>query len=150
MIPGDIGYAPPEQRYGWQYAPGFNSRYLSDLYLMGSLVFFYFGKCSATQAIHLKISQSHNKDFTNSDFLQDLPYIQHAFAEVLAELRTSIRDFAGNSTDEIIMITRQLCEPDPRRRGDPRIVGSMMPQHDLQSYISRFDRLARRAELHLI
>ena len=75
-IPGDIGYAPPEQWYGWHHVQDFSYRYVADLYLLGSLVFFYFLSCSATQAIRLKISQKHQKKFAKTDFVQDLPYIQ--------------------------------------------------------------------------
>jgi len=150
-IPGDIGYAAPEQKYGWRYSPDFSSRYIADLYHLGSLIFFFFLSCSATGAIQLKISQKHAKKFTNSDFLQDLPYIQHAFGEVLAELRASVENFAGDLADEIVMIAQQLCEPDPQRRGDTKTLAALYrPQHDLQPYISRFDRLARTAEMRMI
>lgn len=150
-IPGDRGYAPPEQWYNWNYSPDFSVRYIADLYHLGSLVFFFFLNCSATSAIMLKISQKHAKGFTNSDFPQDLPYIQHAFSEVLADLRASVESFVGDLADEIVMITKQLCEPDPRRRGDPRVLAAAhIPQHDLQPYISHFDRLARTAEMRMI
>ncbi len=150
-IPGDIGYAPPEQKYGWRHSPDFSSRYIADLYHLGSLIFFFFLRCSATSAIQLKISQKHAKKFTNSDFLQDLPYIQHAFVEVLAELRASVESFTGDLADDIVMIAQQLCEPDPRRRGDPRVLAAAhIPQYDLQPYISHFDLLARTAEMRMI
>jgi len=150
-IPGDIGYAPWEQRYGWHQSHDFSSRYIADLYHLGSLIFFFFLSCSATGAIQLKISQKHAKEFTNSDFLQDLPYIQHAFGEVLADLRASVESSTRDLADEIVMIAQQLCEPDPRRRGDTgAFAAAHRPQHDLQPYMSRFDRLARTAEMRMI
>ena len=83
--------------------------------------------------------------------ISDLPYIQQAFAESINVLRTAVEGFAGDLTDEIIMITEQLCEPDPRLRGDPKARAELFrPQSDLQPYISRFDRLARRAERKMI
>jgi serine/threonine protein kinase len=150
FVPGDRNYAPPEEWYGWHHSPEFNSRFVSDLYLFGNLIFFYFAQCSATQAIISKISQLHKKEFKKSDFLEDLPYFQFAFGEVLENLKDMISGFAGKLTDEIIMIASQLCEPDPRRRGDPKIMQTRMPKHDLQPYISRFDRLARLAEMRMI
>jgi serine/threonine protein kinase len=149
-IPGDIGYAPPEQWYGWQASTTFDSRYVGDLYLLGSLVFFYFLGCSCTQTIRLKLSQSHGKQFDAAGFLQDLPYIQHAFTGAVSDLIESVSVSAGDLADEIVMIAGQLCEPDPRRRGDPKVFLSRIPQYDLQPYISRFDRLARRAELKMV
>lgn len=149
-IPGDPGYAAPEQWYGWHHSPDFSVRYITDLYHLGSLVFFFL-RCSATSAITLKISQSQAKKFTRSDFVQDLPYIKHAFGVALDELRASVEGLAGDLTDEIVMIAQQLSEPDPRRRGDPRVLAALhIPQHDLQPYISRFNRLARIAEIRMI
>lgn len=146
-IPGDTGYAPPEQWYGWCNAPGFSVRYLADMYNLGSLILFFFLNCSATTAIGSRISQKHAKNFSGSDFIHDLPYIQHAFAEVLDELHERVQELAGDLAEEILVTARQLCEPDPRRRGDPKVLGSAhRPQHDLQPYISRFDRLAKHAE----
>jgi serine/threonine protein kinase len=150
-IPGDIGYATWEQKYDWRHSTDFSSRYLADLYHLGSLIIFFFLSCSATGAIQLKISRKYAKEFKNSDFLQDLPYIQHAFAEVIDELHASVESLAGDMTDEIIMIAQQLCEPDPRRRGDPGAFAALYrPNYDLQPYISRFDRLARTAEIRMI
>ena len=149
--PGDPGYSTPEQRYGWHHTRDFAHRYIADLYHLGSLIFFFFVGCSAKHATELKISQKHAKRFTHSDFLQDLPYIQHAFSEALADLRVSTESFAGDLTDDIVMIAQQLCEPDPRRRGHPKtLAAAYVPQHDLQRYISHFDLLARTAELRMI
>jgi len=150
VTPGDPGYAPPEQWYGWHQSPDFAWRYVADLYLLGSLFFFYFLRCSATHAIHLKISKIHRKQFSRTDFLQDLPYIQHAFVEALHDLTVAIKDFSGHLTSEIVMLAKQLCEPDPRLRGDPKTLSSMIAQHNLQPYISRLDRLARYAEARMI
>ncbi|MFH0961045.1 MAG: protein kinase [Pseudomonadota bacterium] len=150
QIPGDVGYAPPEQWYGWQHSPDFDSRFVADLYLLGSLVFFYFCNCSVTAAIQLKLSKAHGRDFIRSGFLQDLPYIQSAFSDALVDLRSAVASFAVGLTDEVIMIANQLCEPDPRRRGDPKALSSKVTKHDLQPYISRFDRLARHAELRML
>jgi len=150
QVPGDPGYVPPDQWYGWHHTHDFADRFVADLYLLGSLVFFYFVNSSVTEAIQLKISLKHKKKFTKTDFLQDLPYIQHAFNEALDDLRASVRGSTVDLADEIVMIAQQLCEPDPRRRGDPRVLESLVPQYDLQPYISRFDRLACKAEIQMI
>lgn len=152
-VPGDVGYAAPEQiyRYGWGSLPSFSLRCVADLYHLGSLIFFFFLNCSASTAINYKISEKHIKNFTRSDFVHDLPYIQNAFTEVLDELRESAEKLAGDLADELVMIAQQLCEPDPRRRGDPRVLSwAYVPQYDLQAYISRFDRLAKIAEMRMI
>jgi len=151
FIPGDVSYATPEQWYGWSQSPDFSNRYLLDLYRLGGLIFFFFAGCSATDAIQLKLSIKHGKGFTRSDFTSDLPYVQYAFAETLHDLHTLVQPLAGDSTDEIVTIAQQLCEPDPRRRGDPRArAARYRRQQDLQAFVSRFDRLARTAEIRMI
>jgi serine/threonine protein kinase len=149
QIPGDVGYAPPEQWYGWQHSPGFDSRYVADLYLLGSLLFFYFMTTSAATALRLKLIKR-QPGFTGSGFLQDLPYLQQAFSETISDLEGVLSPLAGKLTPELVMIARQVCEPDPRRRGDPNARTSGRLQHDIQAYISRFDRLAKQAELGLL
>jgi len=150
-VPGDPGYATPEQLYGWSQPPDFSNRFLVDLYRLGSLIFFFFEGCSATHVIQLKLSIKHRKEFVVSNFLNDLPYIQNAFEESLIDLRRKVQEVAFELTDEIIMIAQQLCDPDPRRRGDPVARrAAYRQQHDIQAFVSRFDRLAKIAEMKLI
>ncbi|GAH13146.1 unnamed protein product, partial [marine sediment metagenome] len=81
IVPGDVSYTTPEQWYGWSQSPDFSNRFLVDLYHLGGLIFFFFAGLSATDAIQLKLSIKHEKEFTRSDFISDLPYMQHAFEE---------------------------------------------------------------------
>ena len=152
-IAGDIGYAAPEQFYGWHLSNDFSTRFLVDNYHLGSLIFFFFLDCSATHIISLKLSKKHLKEFTNTDFINDLPYIHQAFHEALDELIASVKVKTKNGelSEEIVMIAQQLCQPDPRLRGDPHVLAEKyVRQYDLQPYISRFDRLARTAELKIL
>ncbi|GAI79473.1 unnamed protein product, partial [marine sediment metagenome] len=88
---------------------------------------------------------------TNTDFINDLPYIQQAFYEALDELSASVKVIAKEFSEEIVLIAKQLCEPDPKLRGSPNVLAAEhIPQYDLQPYISHFDRLARIAEIRMI
>lgn len=149
QVPGDTGYAPPELFYV-SINRDFKSRYLADMYMLGSLFFFYFANCSTTQAITAKIRGFKGINFTNTDFTKDLPYIRQAFAEALLDFENQIKPSAGALTIDIIAIVAQLCEPDPMHRGDPKAVGTVSPQHNLERYVSRIDLLARKAEYNLV
>lgn len=150
-ITGDISYGAPEEWYSWRQSEDFESRYLVDLFRLGSLIFYFFADCSAMDAVQLKVSVRYRKEFVRSDFVSDLPYMRHAFEECLNDLRRLVEEEAGKLTDEIVMIAQELCEPDPRRRGDPRArAEEYRRQYDIQAYVSRFDRLARRAEKRMI
>ncbi len=75
-IAGDIGYAAPEQVYRFYPSADFSSRFIIDNYHLGSLIFFFFLDCSVTHAVRLRLSKQHLKNFTETDFVNDLPYIQ--------------------------------------------------------------------------
>jgi hypothetical protein len=49
---------------------------------------------------------------------------------------------------EICQIVKELCNPDPNLRGNPKTRNGN--QFDLQKYISIFDRLMRQAKVGLV
>ena len=91
-VAGDVSYAIPEQWYGWSQSLDFENRYLVDLYRLGSLIFFFFADLSAMDAVQLKISIKYGKEFVRSDFISDLPSIQHAFEESLSVSILKVND----------------------------------------------------------
>ncbi len=48
-LAGDWSYAAPEQYYGWAHVSGFEHRYISDIYSLGGLLFFFFIGVSPSQ-----------------------------------------------------------------------------------------------------
>ena len=146
-----IGYMAPEQWYGWHFKNDHTDRFMSDIYQLGSLIFFFFIGCSATQAIDMKLSKNNAKSFTKVNFEEDLPYIKQAFGEVLFDLKKRLDELDPRQSDEILELAAELCEPDPRLRGDKKVLAYVhVPRYDLQRYVSRFNILARREELRLI
>lgn len=142
-IPGDMGYAPPELFYNHRCHSDFRFRKAVDLYLLGSLVFFHFLKVSAMHMLKLSLN-SLGVSLTRS-FQSDLPFFQQAFAASLDELRKAVTPIAGKSTDMLIQIASELCNPDPSKRGNLSITAT--DQYSAQRYVSQFDVLAKRAEL---
>ncbi len=144
-IPGDRSYAPLELWYdnADNYKiKEFEKRFLTDLYLCGSLIFSIFTNMSATQAIRTKLK---NQKLSRS-FKQDLPYIQHAFEQIISDLRKEMEVVAGELTEDIITIAKQLCEPDPNRRGDPKWRNNVTPNYDMRRYVSKFDLISKKAQ----
>lgn len=88
-------------------------------------------------------------NLSKTDFEADLPYIRKAFIEALVELRKNVNDMAGGLTEEIIEIIEELCDPDPRQRGDRKRIRTVVSQYSLERYISRLDLLASKVELGL-
>lgn len=153
QVPGDQGYAPIELLYGYICTNEFYRRYGIDLYLLGSLIFFYFTDISATKAIFSKFGGNLDKESKNNNFISDLPYIRKAFFEAVEDLKQIIQQKAGKLTDEIkagkltdeiISIVLELCEPDPSKRGNS-LKRKTMP-YNLEKYISKFDLLTKKVK----
>lgn len=149
-IPGDMGYVPPEQVYGFQINDDFQRRRAADIYLFGSLIFFFYADVSTTQALDAQLRRQVGINMSNSDFEADLPYLRKAFNECLIELKKETLSLAGNLADEIVSIAAELCDPDPRQRGDKKRIGTVVSQYNLERYVSRLNLLARKAEHGLV
>lgn len=146
-IAGDQGYAPADLYYKDTGVEGFEKRLLTDLYLLGSLFFFHFSGISAVHALRMKLR---GVPMAGQSFNEDLPYLQHAFEETLTDLENDIKKLAGKLSDSIMLMARQLCEPDPVKRGDPKWKGSVVKPYDLQRYISGISLLIGKAKAGLI
>lgn len=153
VIAGQISYAPPELIYG-HYNPDWNIRRLScDLYLLGSLVMFYFANKMPTLSVALQFSldaQHRSRRFDggifSGTFEEVLPYIEHAFSNVMSEVTKKI---PADFRDEIVEIIMQLCNPNPAKRGHPRNRQGHQNPFGLERYVSTFNRLATKAEQKL-
>ena len=142
-IAGDKSYAPIDLYYTDSRVQGFQKKFLTDIYLFGSLIFFLFTGISAVQALKLKL----NKQSLNySNFQEDLPYLQHAYEESINDLRKSTKPIAKDLTEDIVEIAKQLCDPDPKRRGHPRLKSLLTSNYDMQRYISKLDLMTKRAQ----
>lgn len=145
-IAGDFGYAPIDLLYPDSGVTGVEKKFLTDLYLFGSLFFFHFSGVSACHALRSKLQ---GQPLSNQSFQSDLPYIQKAFEETLIDLKVELRKFTTEFDEEIIGMVRQLCEPDPQKRGDPKWKMTLVPTYDLQRYISKLDLLYRKVQASL-
>ena len=149
-IAGARPYAPPELLYG-EVANDWGVRRAGcDLYLLGSLAHFFFTGIGTTASIlrHLASEArpaSIGGPWTAS-YRDVLPQVQHAFAQAMAELDPLI---PSAFRSEMGSAVRQLCDPEPTRRGNPtNRIGHRDP-YSLEQYVSRFDRTARTAEARM-
>ncbi len=144
-LPGDRNYAPPDQFYQYTLNDWGRQRYGSDAYLLGSMIVFFFTGVSMTALIARHVLQSQ----LSNDFVRDLPYFIDAFGLAVQDFENEMVIKLGDQFKEIrevlVKLVRELCFPDPAQRCDPRSrnLGRLM----LERYVSRFDLLARRAEV---
>ena len=143
LVLGDQGYAPLELYY--DYYNNFNEyeqRFLVDLYLLGSLIFFHFTGVSSVQALRSKLNVELGRVFK-----EDLPNLQYAFKKTINDLEAEVKKVAGDLTKDIVQIAKELCDPDPTQRGDPKLKQTIVSNHNIERYISKLNLLSQKALL---
>jgi serine/threonine protein kinase len=148
-IPGDRNYAPLEQQYKFHYADKFTEKYAADMYLFGSLFFFFFTGLSAAQVMSAKAKLLNV--IKTTAFENDLPELERVFTEVLVDLKITLNNILTEEiASEVTRLVQYLCHPDPRKRGFKTNIELQLQQYGFERFISRLDHLARKAELRII
>ncbi len=152
-IAGDKTYAPLELMYG-QVNPDWNMRRFGcDAYHLGSLATFFFGGISMTAAILTKLGQAQHPSVWTGDYESALPYLKEAFDLAVRDFQSKVQAINDGPVlaKDLTQIVRELCEPDPTRRGDPNLLASKETNHfSLERYVSRLNALAYKAEKGLL
>ena len=138
---GDLSYAPPELLYGHVHPEWRIRRLAVDLYLLGSLIVYLYTGVSMTHLLLTRIDRKHH--YTSGVAYGDvLPYLQHAFAQILRELPGHL---PSSVASEITKSVAQLCDLRPEERGHPVNAAFRGDRYSLERYVSLFDRLAAEA-----
>jgi len=139
----DPVYAPPECLYEFEL-PDVEARLKArDLYMFGSVILFMFGGGSATCALLTNLPIGHHPGATAAEFEQALPHLIEASDKVADQLEESLGDPRLNGIADRF---RELCNPDPRRRGHPDARGRHVDPYGLERYVSYFDHLAKTVD----
>lgn len=145
QIAGDPAYAPPECLYGYVDPHWKTRRFGSDLYLLGSMAVFFFTGLATTAMLAHELHESHRWRDWGGTFDEALPYIRDAFGRVIGCFASQVA--GARLRDDLVPVIEQLCDPDPRRRGLPAGIAGRSSRYSLERYVSKFDAMARRAEL---
>ena len=147
VVLGDPAYAPIEQLYGYEIPDWDKRRLGGDMYLIGSMIVFYFTGIGLSVQIESLLAVEHNRKNWNGDYYDVLPYLRDAFDEVIYILSENISDpiIDKNVRNEIITMVRQLCDPDPELRGHPRNI-AIGNRYSLERFASRMGNIASKTE----
>ncbi len=145
---GDMSYAPLDRVYtSTPSVQSFQQRVGSDLYMLGSIVYFLFNKVKLTTSMIEKIKKPNFSAIKHSNFDADLPYLQLAFDECLMDFKADNQDECDFLIDDVVQLIRELSNPDPSERGVKSIKNNLQAQYDLQRYVSKLDLLSLKAEI---
>lgn len=145
-IPGDLSYAPIDQLYGFVDTDWNRRRFSCDAYLLGSMAVFFFLGVGMTPLLLSELPKPYSPKEWAGSFDEVLPYINEGFVSVLENYK---KNLPKPLQKDLLKIVTQLCEPDPRLRGDPKERNGAN-QYSMERYISRFDVLAKYAELGIL
>ena len=150
---GDKTYAPPELLYGYYIDSDdsdWNKRRLGcDMYLLGSLVAsFYLGGASMTHLILNCLEDEYHPRKYKGDYMGVITYVQKCFAQIIRDIQSR----ASDHSEEIGNIVKQMCNPNPEKRGHPIEIrrkhksSGQYNQYNLERYISVFNKLLKKTE----
>jgi eukaryotic-like serine/threonine-protein kinase len=139
--PGDPIYAPPEALYGFRLEDPLEHQQARDMYLFGSLIAFLYLELTTTTALLMHLPSQWHPRKTGASFEEALPYLEEAFDAVVQELAES------EAPEILVAIFRELCQPDPCRRGHPRAHAETHgSSYSLERYVSKLALELWRAE----
>ncbi len=150
-VPGAVSYAPPEQLYG-AFRGSWEERRAGDVYHLGSLVVQLFLGHNFTTLLQQQLPPPFRLNQWQGDFRGALPYLRTAHAEVLKEFEEVVQARTGRErmTADLVCAVREMTDPDPALRGDPRDRAARTSSYAVRRYVSLFNRLAAEAEAALL
>lgn len=145
-IAGDPVYAAPELLYGEVPVDWTARRLGTDLYLLGSLVMFYFTDATMTALIEHHVAPTHHWRTWGGTYRDVLPFIRQAFDDSLL-LFNAIPAPLGA---ELATMVRYLCDPEPERRGHPKNRRGAENPLALDRFVAQLNLLYHKAEHKLL
>lgn len=146
-IAGAIAYAPPEQIFGVIPERWEDRREACDLYHLGTLATFLFTGTTPTDyylgTLDADIRPLRWRGDGKCDYATALPLLISAFTAFVARIEQDLPKWAASELTQMIM---HACHPDYKMRGDPEARVRAGSPIGIEMFVSRFDRLAKRAE----
>ena len=144
-IAGARSYAPFELRYSYELADWLQRRIATDVFHVGCLTVYVFTNVVLPGLVFQKLDQAYHPAEWGDPYMGVVPHIKAALQEALDDLE---KDFPEAFQKELCAIVSDMCDPDPNRRGlGSGVRSSVGTTLWLQSFVSRFDILAKRASV---
>lgn len=143
IFPGDRAYAPPEFAYG-QVSQDWNERrFASDLYMLGSLIIYFYTEVQLTIYWRQNIPSELKPAKMWRHYEQVIPALHDCFSNMYDVLEPRL---AEEFREPMMEMVRQLTNADPKLRGYPKFRQRQGNSYNLEPYVSKLGSLAKRAE----
>jgi serine/threonine protein kinase len=142
-IAGAHNYAPFEQSYSYLREDWLERRLSTDVFHLGCLVVFSFTNICFSEFVLQKLAEPYRPGSWGDSYELVIEHIQAATVQALSQLSS---EFPIQFRAELIDIVRDLCHPDPTKRGRTS-AGSKTNAGPLwlERYVARFDVLQKKA-----
>ena len=142
-VAGHHDYAPPELLYHSASAEWDCRRFGCDLYLLGSMISFFFAGNGMSHLMLSHLPTAFQPGTFNGPYQDVLPHLRVAFDTTVEEIALEIPEEYRTS---LVAALRQLCDPNPQLRGHPKS-RSLGNAYSLERFVALFDLLAHRAAI---
>lgn len=147
VVAGARVYAPYEQRYSHLLADWQQRRLSTDVFHLGCLVVFSFTNICFPEHVIAKLDAPYRPGTWGDSYEQVIAHIQAAVVDSLSEVAV---EFPERFRTELIEIVKDLCHPDPTRRGRTGVEQKTMTGPLwLERYVSKFDILEKKARIRV-
>lgn len=143
LFSGDWNYAPPEILYGYFHPEQKVRVYCTDMYLLGSLIVFYFTGYSMNAYINFHLDSRFHYNNWRGSYEDVIPYLRRAFMESIESIKKQILPTELQLALSGIIL--ELCDPVILERG-PKLGNHA---YSVYKYINRLNILAKKAEYKL-
>jgi serine/threonine protein kinase len=147
-VAGAQNYAPFEQSYSYLREDWLERRLSTDVFHLGCLVVFSFTNICLPEYVLSKLAEPYRPGNWGDSYELVIVHIHAAVVEALAELSS---EFPERFRAELLDIVRDLCHPDPIKRGRTglKLTTATGPLW-LERYVSRFDILEKKAGIRMV
>ncbi len=143
---GEWYVAPPEHQYNELSSDWFLRRIPGDLYALGSLIIFLFTGFAIYSIAVRHLPDEMNPERWTGSFREVLPFLKDAYAKAFEEVS---HVFDGRIQNELFVMARELCEPDPTLRGWKKYQGTPVKQYSMERYLSKLGNIRKLASYSL-
>ena len=143
IFAGAYGYAPPELLYQFTHSDFRQRRFGCDTFLLGNIILFALTRTTMTAVLMSYLAPEHKPVAWTGTYADVLSYLQSAFNNALNAIEPHL---PIEVRDEILLMLRQLCEPDLSKRGHPRNHFKDGNNFSLERFVGKLNLLAYKAE----
>jgi serine/threonine protein kinase len=140
----DPAYLTPEFLYGHTESDWVYNSQAADVYQLGNLIFFLFTQSNFNTWLFMALDHLHpnfRPGVWGGTFKDVLPYLEEAYDWAIKNFFGPYVDMNDEMKSRLELMIRQMCHPDPLKRGHPKSIASIESSMSVQRFVNEFARM---------